>query len=58
MLAVEELRSDVLGLVVATLAVIVVVIDGVLVEAKVKFVVVCSVVEVTVVDDVVSSIVA
>ena len=58
MLAVEELRSDVLGLVVATLAVEVVVTDGVLVEAKVKFVVVCSVVEVTVVDDVVSSIVA
>ena len=47
-----------LGLVVATLAVEVVVIDGVLVEAKVAFVVVCSVVEVTVVDDVVSSIVA
>ena len=47
-----------LGFVVATLAVIVVVIDGVFVEAKVKFVVVCSVVEVTVVDDVVSSIVA
>ena len=47
-----------LGLVVATLAVEVVVIDGVLVEVKVKFVVVCSVVEVTVVDDVASSIVA
>ena len=47
-----------LGLVVATLAVEVVVIDGVLVEAKVTFVVVSSVVEVTVVDDVVSSIVA
>ena len=47
-----------LGLVVATLAVEVVVIDGVLVEAKVTFVVVCSVVEVTVVDDVASSIVA
>ena len=47
-----------LGLVVATLAVEVVVIDGVLVEAKVMLVVVCSVVEVTVVDDVVSSIVA
>ena len=47
-----------LGLVVATLAVEVVVTDGVLVEAKVMFVIVCSVVEVTVVDDVVSSIVA
>ena len=48
-----------LGLVVATLAVEVVVTDGVLVEAKVMLVVVvCSVVEVTVVDDVVSSIVA
>ena len=46
------------GLVVATLAVEVVVTDGVLVEAKVMLVVVCSVVEVTVVDDVVSSIVA
>ena len=47
-----------LGLVVATLAVEVVVIDGVLVEAKVTFVVVCSEVEVTVVDDIASSIVA
>ena len=47
-----------LGLVVATLAVEVVVTDGVLVEAKVMLVVVCSVVEVVVVDDVVSSIVA
>ena len=47
-----------LGLVVATLAVEVLVTDGVLVEAKVMLVVVCSVVEVTVVDDVVSSIVA
>ena len=46
------------GLVVATLAVEVVVTDGVLLEAKVMLVVVCSVVEVTVVDDVVSSIVA
>ena len=46
------------GLVVATLAVEVVVTDGVLVEAKVMLVVVCSVVEVTVVDDVASSIVA
>ena len=46
------------GLVVATLAVEVVVTDGVLVEAKVMLVVVCSVVEVTVVDDVVSSVVA
>ena len=46
------------GLVVATLAVEVVVIAGVLVEAKVMLVVVVSVVEVTFVDDVVSSIVA
>ena len=46
------------GLVVATLAVEVVVTDGVLVEAKLMLVAVCSVVEVTVVDDVVSSIVA
>ena len=46
------------GLVVATLAVEVVVTDGVLVEAKVMLVVVCSVVEVTVVDVVSSSIVA